>query len=94
MPTDGMPAVQRLTELQRGLSTDLTLRNLLGVLDAKLELCSRLPVYAWEADNEGHGELADSFLRLADEERVACGRMLDDLRKHLHTGLQEEGLTR
>jgi hypothetical protein len=94
MPTDGMSAVQRLTELQRGLSTDLTLRNLLGVLDAKLELCSRLPVYAWEADNEGHGELANSFLRLADAERVACRRMLDDLRKHLHTGLQEEELTR
>jgi hypothetical protein len=71
---------RRLTELQLASPADATLRNLLGVLNAKLELCARLPVFAWEAGHDGHHELAASFTRLAEAERTSCALVLDELR--------------
>ena len=81
-------AARRLTELQLAYPADASLRNLLGVLTTKLELCSRLPVYAWEAGHDGHDELAGSFQRLAEAERVSTGLILDELRSLLQDWAQ------
>jgi hypothetical protein len=74
---------RRLTDLRRAQPTDATLRNLLGVLSAKLELCASLPVYEWEAGSEGHEDCADAFRRLAEAERQSCNDVLNRLREHL-----------
>lgn len=74
---------QSLGDLRRAQPADVTLQHLLGLLSAKLELCARLPVYAWEARNEGHTERAAGLKALADVERGLCLRVLDELREHL-----------
>jgi hypothetical protein len=76
-------ATRRLTDLRRGQPTDATLRNLLGVLSAKLELCASLPVYEWEAGSEGHERCAAAFRHLAEAERRSCDEVLEQLRMHL-----------
>jgi hypothetical protein len=81
--TDPSEATRRLTDLRRAQPTDATLRNLLGVLSAKLELCASLPVYEWEAGTEGHEHCAAAFRHLAEEERRSCNEVLDQLREHL-----------
>jgi hypothetical protein len=73
----------RLSDLRRGQPADTTLRNLLGVLSAKLELCASLPVYEWEAGSEGHTTCALAFRHLADMERRTCNDVLEQLRQHL-----------
>ena len=87
---DKSAAARRLTELQLTAPVDGTLRNLLGVLNTKLELCSRLPVYAWEAGHDGHPELAASFNRLAEAERNSCGLVIDELRGLLRAWAQDK----
>lgn len=72
-----------LNDLRREQPADATVRNLLGVLDSKLELCSRLPVFAWEAAHEGHAESAQAFRELAEMERRSCDAVIDCLRAHL-----------
>jgi hypothetical protein len=74
---------RRLTDLRRAQPTDATLRNLLGVLTAKLELCASLPVYEWEAGSEGHEDCAAAFRSLAEAERQSCNDVLNRLREHL-----------
>jgi hypothetical protein len=74
---------RRLTDLRRAQPTDATLRNLLGVLSAKLELCASLPVYEWEAGSEGHEDCAAAFRMLAAAERESCNEVLNRLREHL-----------
>ena len=74
---------RRLSDLQRAQPADATLRNLLGVLSAKLELCSRLPVFEWEADNEGYAGCAAAFHTLADAERRSCADVIETLRSLL-----------
>ena len=81
--TDPSEATRRLTDLRRAQPTDATLRNLLGVLSAKLELCASLPVYEWEAGSEGHKECALAFRNLAEAERRSCNDVLNRLREHL-----------
>jgi hypothetical protein len=81
--TETSDATRRLTDLRRGQPTDATLRNLLGVLSAKLELCASLPVYEWEAGSEGHADCAAAFRMLADAERQSCNEVLEQLREHL-----------
>jgi hypothetical protein len=81
--TDPTEATRRLTDLRRAQPTDATLRNLLGVLSAKLELCASLPVYEWEAGTEGHEHCAAAFRTLAEAERRSCNEVLDQLREHL-----------
>jgi hypothetical protein len=76
-------ATRRLTDLRRAQPTDATLRNLLGVLTAKLELCASLPVYEWEAGSEGHEDCAAAFRMLAEAERQSCNEVLNRLREHL-----------
>ena len=81
-PSQSEPT-RRLTDLRRAQPTDATLRNLLGVLTAKLELCASLPVYEWEAGSEGHDDCAAAFRMLAQAERESCNEVLDRLREHL-----------
>jgi hypothetical protein len=76
-------ATRRISDLRRAQPTDATLRNLLGVLSAKLELCASLPVYEWEAGSEGHEDCAAAFRSLAEAERQSCNIVLNRLREHL-----------
>jgi hypothetical protein len=81
--TDPSEATRRLSDLRRGQPADATLKNLLGVLSAKLELCASLPVYEWEAGSEGHHACARAFRDLAEAERRSCSEVIDRLREHL-----------
>ena len=81
-PSQSEPT-RRLTDLRRAQPTDATLRNLLGLLSAKLELCASLPVYEWEAGSEGHDDCAAAFRMLAEAERKSCNDVLNRLREHL-----------
>jgi rubrerythrin len=74
---------RRLTDLSKGQPADATLKNLLGALDAKLDLCARLAVFEWEADREGWTECASTFRRLAESERRTCSEVIECLRVHL-----------
>jgi hypothetical protein len=87
--TTGTDAARRLADLQRAQPADATLKNLLGCLNAKLDLCARLPVFEWEAGNEGYESSAEAFRRLAEAERRSCAEILDCLREHLelHPGV-------
>ncbi len=90
--TNASEATRRLTDLRRAQPTDATLRNLLGVLTAKLDLCASLPVYEWEAGTEGHEDCATAFRMLADAERRSCNEVLEQLREHLeHRSTAEAG---
>ena len=92
--TDPSQATRRLADLRRSQPADATLRNLLGVLSAKLELCASLPVYEWEADSEGHGDCAMAFRDLAEAERRSCNEVIDQLREHLvHRASTQGGST-
>lgn len=84
---------RRLADLRRSQPTDATLKNLLGVLTAKLELCASLPVYEWEAGTEGFEECAAAFRRLADAERRSCTDVIDRLREHLEDRAHTQGGT-
>lgn len=81
--TQETDASQRLSNLRSAQADDPTLKNLLGILTTKLELCSRLPVFEWEAAHEGEANCAATFKRLAEEERRSCSYVIDCLQKHL-----------
>jgi hypothetical protein len=72
-----------ISDLRGAQPADATLQNLLGVLSAKLELCSRLPIYEYEAGNEGHELPAAAFRRLAEIERQSFNELLECLHRHL-----------
>jgi hypothetical protein len=74
---------RRLSELARTHPADRTLQNLLGALSTKLELCSRLPVYEYEAYSDGHDACAVAFHELAETERRSFNNLLTCLRVHL-----------
>ena len=76
----------------RGDPGDATLQNLLGVLSAKLDLCARLPVFAFEAGNAGHESCALAFRRLADSERRSFDELLACLKTHLEAASEERPL--
>jgi hypothetical protein len=86
--TDPGVATKRITDLQRAQPVDATLKNLLGVLNAKLELCASLPLYEWEAGSEGYDECAAAFRRLAEDERRSCNAVMERLRHHLERRAQ------
>jgi hypothetical protein len=89
--TDSSDVTRRLTDLRRAQPADATLRNLLGVLNAKLELCASLPVFEWEAGSEGHEDCAAAFRHLAEAERQSCSEILDRLRAHLDKRAMNQG---
>jgi hypothetical protein len=74
---------QRLNELRRAHPYDATLQNLLAVLNVKLDLSARLPVFEYEADSEGFPETASFLSALASAERESMRELLDSLRRHL-----------
>jgi hypothetical protein len=76
-------ATRRLSDLRRAQPADATLKNLLGVLSTKLELCASLPVFEWEAGTEGYEDCAAAFRNLAEAERRSCTEVLDCLRMHM-----------
>ena len=82
-----------LSNLRRAQADDPTLKNLLQILTTKLELCSRLPVFEWEAAHAGDANCAATFRRLAEEERRSCSYIIDCLQKHLdlRATLADEG---
>lgn len=77
------PTVSRLSDLRRAQPADATLRNLVDVLAAKLELFGHLPVFEYEADIEGHTSGAAAFRDLAQHERQSFDELLVALRRHL-----------
>ena len=81
--TDSSEATRRLGDLRRTQPADATLKNLLGVLSAKLELCATLPVFEWEAGREGHAESATAFRDLAEAERLSCCDVIEQLQAFL-----------
>jgi hypothetical protein len=82
---------RRLSDLTAALPADRTLQNLLGVISAKLDLCSHLPIYEYEAANEGYEGCAAAFHAMAEDEARAFGELVACLRRHLdETGAGEE----
>jgi hypothetical protein len=83
LDSDHSNAVRRLNELRATMPADHTLQNLLGVLNAKLELCSKLPIYEYEAVSQGHTHCVRAFQLLAERERSSFDEILATLRVHL-----------
>lgn len=83
MSTDSSGVSARLSDLRRAQPADSTMQNLLVLLSSKLELCSRLPVYEYEAGSEGHAACAEAFHKLADTERESFNDLLTCLQHHL-----------
>lgn len=67
---------RRLAELRRTYPSDSTLENLLTVLRAELDLCSRLPIFAYEATTEGHEDCAAMLEALAGDKRATVDQVL------------------
>ena len=84
MPNEIGQATFRLTDLQRSHAADATLKNLLSTLTNQIQSCSRLAVFEYEADSEGHKELALAFHDLAEIERTSFNTLLQYLRRHLN----------
>ena len=74
---------QRLAELRSAQPCDTTLQNLLSILNAKLDLSARLPVFEYEADSEGFPEVASFMSALASAERESVQDVIRSLRTHL-----------
>jgi hypothetical protein len=81
---------RRIGELRRMQPADATMKNLLALLTAKLELCEGLPVWEWEARNEGHREHAAGFRALAADERRSCIDIMEWLREHLERTAEQK----
>jgi hypothetical protein len=80
---DDPVTLQRLSDLERVRPADETLRALLGTLNTKLDLCTRLPFLAYQADREGFEDAAASFRALAAQERRSLTDLLVVLKSHL-----------
>jgi hypothetical protein len=82
---DGYIGTARISDLRPVRPADITLQNLLGLLQDKLGVCSKLPIYEYEAQNDGHIACAAAFRDLAQSERAALDALLLCLREHLNT---------
>jgi hypothetical protein len=80
---DESTAARRLSDLRRAQPGDPTLKNLLGILNTKLDLCARLPVFEYEARSQGHEHCVKGLRRLAEVERQSLNEFLVCLRDHL-----------
>jgi hypothetical protein len=80
---DDPVTLRRLSDLSHVQPTDATLKNLLGMLTAKLDLCAQLPFIAYQADREGFDEAASTFRDLAVQERQSLAELLTCLKTHL-----------
>jgi hypothetical protein len=80
---DDPVTLQRLSDLDRMRPGNETLRALLGTLSTKLDLCTRLPFLAYQADREGFEDAAATFREMALYERRSLDGLLVTLRSHL-----------
>ena len=90
---DDPVTVQRLSDLDRARPADETLRALLGTLNTKLDLCTRLPFLAYQADREGFEDAAASFRAMAVQERRLLADLIVALKSHLdltHEAVSQE----
>lgn len=83
MPQRPQSASSRLSDLTAAMPADRTLQNLLGLVSSKLEVCSRLPIFEYEAASEGHEASAAVFREIAEQERRSFSNLLDCLRLQL-----------
>jgi len=83
VPSDGSDTAVRLSDLRAAHPAGATLQNLLSVLSAKLDACSRLKVFEYEAGSEGHVQCAAAFRSLVETERESFDTVLACLRNHL-----------
>jgi|tagenome__1003787_1003787.scaffolds.fasta_scaffold20908399_3 hypothetical protein len=74
----------RLSDLRRAHAADATLENLLRTLTEKMQACSTLTVFEYEAGNDGHEALATAFRQVAATERESFTLLLEHLRRHLN----------
>lgn len=83
MPAEGFDTAIRLSDLRSAHAAGATLPNLLSALSAKIDACSRLKVFEYEAGSEGHAQCAAAFRMLAETERQSFHTLLACLREHL-----------
>ena len=89
MPVEDSAASVLLRDLRRAQPADATLQNLLQVMSSKLELCRRLPIFEYEAGEEGHRACAATFRELAEIEQRAFTLLAACLRGHLDESTQQ-----
>jgi hypothetical protein len=80
--------VRRLSDLRAGQPADATLRNLISLLQTKLELSARLPVLVFEAEEDGDHECARLLRSLVLSEKQQIVALLEGLRTHLDRQLE------
>jgi hypothetical protein len=83
VPSEGFDTAIRLSDLRNVHASGATLQNLLSALSAKIDACSRLKVFEYEAGSEGHVQCAAAFRSLAEAERQSFHTLLACLREHL-----------
>lgn len=83
MPVEHESARVRIGDLRRAHVADSTLENLLLLLTSKIQDCSRLAVYEYEAGTQGHASCATAFRSLATLEREGIESILACLREYL-----------
>jgi hypothetical protein len=74
---------ERLAELRSAHACNATLQNLIAVLATRLDLCAKLAIYEFEADNEGFANSASFFSAVASAERESVRELVEALRVHL-----------
>ncbi len=86
---NGDSTIRRLRELQASQPVDTTLRNLLELLQAKLQLSARLPVLVFEAEQDGDHACAGLFRALVASEKSEIAELLEGLRTLLDARRQQ-----
>lgn len=76
-------SARRLSELRSASPVDATLENLIRVITIKLDLCARLPIFEYEAGEEGASDCAAVFTALAAEERTQVQELVRSLHGHI-----------
>jgi hypothetical protein len=71
--------IRRLSELRATQPADATLRNLISILQTKLETSARLPVLVFEAEGDGDLECAQLFRSLVISEKQQIAALLEGL---------------
>jgi hypothetical protein len=83
VPSERFESAISLSELRSAHAAGATLQNLLSALSAKIDACSRLKLFEYEAGSEGHLHCAAAFRALAETERQSFQTLLVCLRQHL-----------
>jgi hypothetical protein len=79
---------RRLSELRATGPADAMLRNLIEVLQTKLETSARLPVLVFEAETDGDHECAELLRSLVVSERQQIAALLEGLRTRIDAALE------